>query len=121
MEFDEFADIHKKACAAARELSGRKGHDYSGDEDTLKNLKLCEAAGICTAEQGVLVRILDKLSRMAELDRPGNEAQVKDEALGDTELDVVNYTILHRALRVERHHARLVFVDEAEGEDGERS
>ena len=99
MKIETFVGLHKTLCDDARALSQRKGHDYSGEADTLKNLKLAGAAGLCTPEQGVVVRLLDKLSRLAELDKPGAEAHVADERVRDTILDIINYACLHEALR----------------------
>ncbi len=102
MDMDDLMILLGMLSGKARRLLYQKAHDYSGNQDKLKNLKLVEAAGICTAEQGVLVRMLDKLSRAAQLDRPGNEAEVKDESLRDTMVDLINYACLHEALREER-------------------
>lgn len=113
MHVDKFLELHKELCEEARGLSARKGHDYSGANDTLKNLRLVEAAGLCTAEQGVLVRLLDKLSRAVELDKPGNSAEVADESLHDTMLDIVNYALLHEALRADRSRRGCKLEDEA--------
>jgi len=101
MHIDDFLAQHQRLCDEARALSRAKGHDYSGTADTLKNLKLAGAAGLCTPEQGVVVRLLDKLSRLAELDRPENQASVADESIQDTILDIINYACLHEALRTE--------------------
>ena len=115
MRIGRFLTIHKDICGKARKLSEAKGHDYSGTADTLKNLKLAGAAGLCTPEQGVVVRLLDKLSRLAELDKPGAEARVADERIRDTVLDIINYACLHEALRMEG--ARGAGVTPAEDED----
>ena len=102
MRMEERQALIEEMFADGLALGERKGHDYSGEADALKNLKACEALGICTAEQGVLVRLLDKMCRLTELDKPGNEAQVMDESLADTEVDIAVYAALHRALRVEK-------------------
>ena len=105
---ERFEELHKAWCKDALELSVRKGHDYStgaseaGQEDTLKNLKMVEilSDGKVSAEIGVLVRMTDKLSRMWQL--VFDDAKVKDESVSDTEIDLVNYTLLKRALRIEK-------------------
>jgi hypothetical protein len=101
MKRDEWLAFHEAQCARARELSARKGKDYSGDVDTLANLKFCEAAGVCTAQQGVTIRLLDKIKRLGTLIGSGAAPAVKDESVEDTLLDVVNYALLIMALRKE--------------------
>ena len=119
MKIETFVGLHKTLCDDARALSQRKGHDYSGEADTLKNLKLAGAAGLCTPDQGVVVRLLDKLSRLAELDKPGAEAHVADERVRDTILDIINYACLHEALRMERkaHHGDTEDTENGEGQE----
>jgi len=75
----------------------RKNHDYAGQTrevvDPFANFRVCEALGLCSAEVGVLVRLSDKLSRLATFATAGN-LKVEDEAIQDTFLDVINYTVL---------------------------
>ena len=96
-----FLDLHDRLCAAARNLTVSKGHGYSGEKDTLENLKAVERLGICDAQRGVLVRLTDKFSRLAHLQ--GEEAQVKNESRLDTILDIINYSILFWALEEEKN------------------
>ncbi len=103
MLYDDFAAIHADLCDKARALTKAKGHDYSGTEDTLANLKACERLGICSAETGVLVRMCDKFMRLITLTKCGEDNRaVKDESIMDTSLDLLNYTLLFEALRRER-------------------
>lgn len=99
MKIAAFLELHEKLCYVARNLTIAKGNDYSGGDDTLANLKMVEvlSKGRVSAEIGVLVRMTDKLSRMWELSF--HESQVKDESIADTELDMINYTCLKRAVR----------------------
>jgi len=100
MKRDTYLKLHEMICHDARGLSARKGHDYSGDTDTLANLKRTEALEITSAPKGVLVRLGDKLSRAIEL--LDKEAQVEDEKLLDTIEDGINYWILLAALLQEQ-------------------
>ena len=68
--------------------------------DALKNFKLCEALGICSAEKGILVRMCDKISRASTLLSTG--AQVEDEKIQDTLKDIINYTLILLNLLLER-------------------
>ena len=88
-------------CDAARHLSARKSHDYAapatrGDDPyaIFANFLQAERLNICSVEAGFMVRLSDKLSRMANLTRAGHEQAVADEKLEDTVLDVINYSLL---------------------------
>ena len=63
-----------------------KGHDYSGDEDALKNLR---RHGL----KGIVVRLGDKYERLDSLVWNDREAQVS-EKVEDTLVDMVNYALL---------------------------
>lgn len=52
--------------------------------------------GITTTEKGMLVRMLDKMSRLSSFCDSG-EFKVQDEKLEDTILDIINYSILLHA------------------------
>lgn len=101
MRQEEYLKLHELLCYQARALSARKGHDYSGQADTLANLKRTAALGITSAPLGTLVRLGDKISRLVSLLRPGFEAQVTDETILDTHLDAINYCTLSYALLVD--------------------
>ena len=58
-------------------------------------------------EQGILVRITDKISRLSQYTKNG-ELQVKDESVEDTLVDIINYTVLLRAyLKEQGEHPAL--------------
>ncbi len=87
-------------CRRATELSGRKNQDYAdpdADPDdpfaVWANFTACERLGICTTEQGILVRMLDKIVRISKLVGGRNPA-VADESIADTLDDLHNYTVL---------------------------
>ena len=87
---------HKELCDEARGLSERKNHDYSGGKDDshpFLNFTRCEAMGICKTEAGIMVRLTDKMSRLSTFITTG-EFRVKDEAVKDTVLDVINYVVI---------------------------
>lgn len=75
---------HKKLCEELNALYAKKNHDY-GDSfsQTFK-------------EEGMAmprIRLMDKLNRFKKLSRADN-AQVKDESMRDTLLDVANYALM---------------------------
>lgn len=95
----ELLNLHQEVCHTARELMKKKNHDYSGGEDETHpflNFTRCESMGICTTEQGFLVRLTDKMSRLSTFCSSGR-LKVEDEKLEDTILDVINYVILFYA------------------------
>jgi hypothetical protein len=73
----------------------KKNHDYSGKSGTepFANFTRAESMGITTTEKGLLVRMLDKMSRLSSFTDSG-EFMVEDEKLQDTIIDMINYSIL---------------------------
>ena len=69
-----------------------KNTDYSPNEDSFGSFEVCEFIGICSVENGILVRMTDKLTRIANLLK--RENAVKDESIEDTIKDLINYSAL---------------------------
>lgn len=81
------------------EISRAKNADYANDGDPFQNFRLIDAltGGKVSVEEGLLVRMSDKLQRVANLlNRPG---QVKDESVSDTLSDLANYAMILRIYR----------------------
>jgi len=78
------ADI-KGVVASLAVIRKRKGHDYSGEQDTFDNLREFGSFG-------VLVRIGDKFKRLKHFYQQGDLA-VKDESVKDTMHDLINYAL----------------------------
>ncbi len=77
------------------EIAKIKNADYTGERDAFYNFELVEQVLGVPTEKGLLVRMLDKISRLNTLlDR---EAEVKDEKIEDTLLDLCNYAALLKA------------------------
>jgi len=95
MTKEELFAIQKEAFERCNKIMEAKNHDYAGDGDALKNFKLVEFLGVCSAETGVLVRMCDKISRIANLLK--SEAKVEGEKIGDTLDDNINYSNILRA------------------------
>jgi len=97
----ELIDYHAGMCKRARELMARKNHDYAGqrgdDQDPFANFRLCAVLRLCSVEEGVLVRLCDKISRLATFATAGN-LLVEDEKVEDTVLDIINYAVILAAL-----------------------
>ncbi len=80
------------------ELLKKKGHDYSGDEDCLRNFRDFGSLGI-------LIRLSDKFIRLKNLVRTGS-AQVGDESAVDTLRDIRNYSFLMQIVMEEEDRAK---------------
>ena len=104
MKIEDFLSLHETLCEQARELCRSKGHDYSGVQDTLKNLKTSEYLGLCDTEVVALNYIISKVSRLVNVYTQG-EAKVHDEPIKGTIVDLINYANILWAIMVEREQA----------------
>lgn len=100
MTRDELLQFHAELCKAARDLMSLKNRDYAGKDglEPFANFTRVEAMGICKTEQGFMVRLTDKMSRLSSILESGNN-HVKDESFEDTMVDVINYIVLLSAYR----------------------
>lgn len=96
-------ELHKALCEKARAITEAKNQDYAHESSVFGNLDQIEhrSAGRRTTEEGILVRIDDKVARLWNLVLNGSLA-VKDESAEDTLLDIINYCILLRAKQLSR-------------------
>lgn len=83
---------YEKYQKQMNDILKRKNADYSGKEDTYANFQYCEKLGLCTTEVGIMVRISDKMTRISNLLK--QDAQVKEESIKDTLLDMANYAMI---------------------------
>ena len=75
-----------------------KNADYAGgNADPFFNFRAIERLGLCSAEVGVMTRLMDKMGRAASL-LTGNKPQVVTEKLQDTLRDAANYCVVLAAL-----------------------
>ena len=95
MNREELLKHHIELCTKALEIMKVKNHDYAGQggEMPFANFERCESMGVCTTEQGFLVRVIDKVSRLATFVEAG-ELKVDGEGWNDAVLDIINYMIL---------------------------
>ena len=95
MTRDELLQFHGELCKAARDLMSLKNRDYAGKDgvEPFANFTRVEAMGICKTEQGFMVRLTDKMSRLSSFIRSG-KMNVKDESFNDTCVDIINYMVL---------------------------
>ncbi len=102
LSYNDLLNIHNSLTYEARALLEVKNKAYSKDikVDALSNLKMVEALGCCTTEQGILARMCDKVSRLSTLTNnktKGRENIENDESIRDTILDLINYAVLLEA------------------------
>lgn len=95
MTRDELLKMHEIICEKGRSLMRKKNADYAGNEgkEPFANFTRVEAMGICSTEQGFLVRMTDKMSRLSSFVESGKLA-VENESFEDTIIDIVNYAVL---------------------------
>jgi hypothetical protein len=103
MTREELLKHHEVLCKQARELMDMKNRDYAGNDgkEPFANFTRVEAMGICSTEQGFMVRLTDKMSRLSSILASGKQ-HVKDESFEDTMVDVINYIVLLSAYRQEK-------------------
>tara|TARA_R110002020_G_scaffold206131_1_gene411287 strand:- start:2452 stop:2772 length:321 start_codon:yes stop_codon:yes gene_type:complete len=95
MNREELLKHHDFLCSTAKEIMKKKNHDYAGKEggQPFANFERTEAMGVCSTEQGFLVRVIDKVSRLSTFVEAG-ELKVDNESYEDAILDIINYMIL---------------------------
>tara|TARA_R100000655_G_C2882606_1_gene175559 strand:+ start:208 stop:549 length:342 start_codon:yes stop_codon:yes gene_type:complete len=92
----QLLEMHEALCLEAVNLMRAKNHDYSGGKDAsdpFLNFTRVERLGITDTKTGFMVRMTDKISRLITFIQNGS-FKTKDEALKDTILDLINYSIL---------------------------
>jgi len=112
MTSDDLFNIHKELCLSALRLMEKKNHDYAGKKGTepFANFTRAEAMGITSTEKGMMVRLLDKMSRLSSFMESGT-FKVEDEKLKDTILDMINYSVLLYAYLDEKNSKPYTIVE----------
>ena len=94
MNSPEYLEYHKEFCAKMHEITKAKNSDYSSFVDSaFGNLETAEKLNVASTEVGILIRILDKFSRINSFVKSG-VCLVADEKIEDTCIDASNYFIL---------------------------
>ena len=93
MNSNEFLEFHKQFCNKMYEICKKKNQDYASLKNPFSNFEKAELMGICTIEAGILIRMIDKISRITNYVNKGQLA-VTDETVADTLLDLANYSCM---------------------------
>ena len=104
MTRQEFNDFHVKMCSEAFELMKRKNADYGGDTDPFANFRMSALLNL-SPEQGVLLRMQDKMARIISFLSKGSLA-VKEESWRDACVNLVNYSVILAGLMTERSNKK---------------
>jgi hypothetical protein len=93
MTRDELFSLHEEICRRALVILQHKSADYATSSDPFANFKRGEILGFATAEEGLMLRVVDKISRISTFLQKG-QLTVSNETVEDSILDVINYMIL---------------------------
>lgn len=94
-KFEDYIKYIKDFHDRASSIVEAKCKDYAGTEEPLRNFE--DAANIAgvTPEQGLLVRMADKIARVRNLTKNNSlSGAVEDEKLEDTLMDLSNYAAI---------------------------
>lgn len=94
---DRLYAFHLALTEEARRLCSRKNQDYARGSDPFANFRLCEVMGLAPTTTGILIRLSDKLRRLASLEQ--GEAVVRSEKVRDTVIDAINYLVIYTYVR----------------------
>ena len=95
-------EFHVEVCDKSRDLMRAKNADYADSYQPFGNLDVVESIyrGQITTEQGIVIRMGEKVARLATAtQRP---LEVQDESVVDTCCDIINYAILLLAKQTTR-------------------
>lgn len=80
----------------------KKNADYSGSSESMRNFRLSAEIAHVTMTQGILTRLMDKVTRIGNLLNK-EDREVKDESIFDTIQDLINYAaILYYGVKIEQ-------------------
>lgn len=94
MTKEEFLKDLESTFKICHSISVKKNADYSVNTDPFSNFRMSTQVGVDPA-RAILVRISDKISRISNL--LDKEASVKDESIGDSIMDSINYLAILKA------------------------
>jgi hypothetical protein len=90
MKPEQYKQFQQKLFAEIIDMTAKKAADYAGSEDVFGNYRLSEKTGICTAQMGILIRMMDKINRIIHIEKKGGNA-VPNESKEDAARDIIGY------------------------------
>lgn len=94
MNREDFIKNLEETYARGIELVKRKNQDYAGHGDPFRNFRSSSIIGI-SVEKNIMLQIVNKISRIGNI--LGKDNAVKDEAVEDSILDLINYAAILNA------------------------
>lgn len=85
-DYNNHLERHLKECLA---IARAKNADYADYNNPFKNFELSAQVANLPVEKGIMIRIMDKMTRISNLLE--REGVVKDEKIEDTIKDAINY------------------------------
>jgi hypothetical protein len=101
MTRDELFVLHQEICRRALIIVQHKSADYATGSDPFANFKRGEVLGFATAESGLMLRVVDKISRISTFLQKG-ELKVGNETVEDSIIDVINYMVLLQGILTDK-------------------
>lgn len=100
MKREAFRESLKATFDTCLSISDAKNADYASNSDPFGNFRHVESFGLCSIQVGMLVRLSDKMGRIANLIVADKAPEVSGESIDDTILDAINYLAILRAYRI---------------------
>lgn len=94
MNQTEFTDHIQTVFNKVTELVRNKNTGYSDDANAFSNLELCENAGVCSVERGIMVRMFDKMGRVSNLLGEASTHLKVEESITDSLMDLIGYAAI---------------------------
>jgi hypothetical protein len=92
MTTSKFLDEIHSIFTGCEQILVKKNKDYGSTSDPFKNFRMVENIGLTSVEKGILVRMMDKISRIVNI--VDKEPEVKSESVSDTLDDLINYAAI---------------------------
>lgn len=105
MTREELLQIHRDLCSRSCDLMKKKSEDYATGDDPFANFKRGEILGFATSEEGLMLRVVDKISRISTFLKRG-QLNVENESVEDSIMDIINYMVLLQGMLVDKNNKR---------------
>lgn len=103
MNHTEFTDHIQTVFNKVTELVRNKNTGYSDDANAFSNFELCENAGVCSVERGIMVRMFDKMGRISNLLGEASSQLEVEESITNSLMDLIGYAAILIVYRKSRN------------------